>query len=154
MIGQFVVKVISYWLTANNRKLINFLSTQFFNLRKCIESIFEEHYNWNDSKRRSDICPVQSLLDYFSRRALSDGPLFRTYDGHAVSRKLFTDYLALIFRVCGLDPTKYKEHSFRIGAATFAAECGFSDAQIRSMGRWKSDAYRKYIRGPGLCSTA
>ena len=50
MIGQFVLKVISYWLTANNRKLINFLSTQFFNLRKCIESIFEEHYNWNDSK--------------------------------------------------------------------------------------------------------
>ena len=52
MIGQFVLKVISYWLTANNRKLINFLSTQFFNLRKCIESIFEEHYNWNDSKLR------------------------------------------------------------------------------------------------------
>ena len=49
MIGQFVLKVISYWLTANNRKLINFLSTQFFNLRKCIESIFEEHFNWNDS---------------------------------------------------------------------------------------------------------
>ena len=42
MIGQFVLKVISYWLTANNRKLINFLSTQFFNLRKCIESIFED----------------------------------------------------------------------------------------------------------------
>ena len=79
-------------------------------------------------KRRSDICPVQSLLDYFSRRGLSDGPLFRTYDGHAVSRKLFTDYLALIFRICGLDPTKYKGHSFRIGAATFAAECGFSNA--------------------------
>ena len=51
VIGQFVLKVISYWLTANNRKLINFLSTQFFNLRKCIESIFEEHYNWNDSKK-------------------------------------------------------------------------------------------------------
>ena len=49
VIGQFVLKVISYWLTANNRKLINFLSTQFFNLRKCIESIFEEHHNWNDS---------------------------------------------------------------------------------------------------------
>ena len=53
VIGQFVLKVISYWLTANNRKLINFLSTQFFNLRKCIESIFEEQYNWNDSKKYS-----------------------------------------------------------------------------------------------------
>ena len=106
------------------------------------------------SVRRSDICPVQNLLDYFLRRDLSDGPLFRTYDGHAVLRKLFTHYLALIFRICGLDPTKYKGHSFCIGAATFGAECGFSDAQIRSMGRWKFDAFRKYIRGPGLCYTA
>jgi hypothetical protein len=63
--------------------------------------------------------------------------VFHTALGHAVSRKLFTDYLALIFKTCGLDPTKYKGHSFRIGAATFAAECGFSDAQIRSVGRWK-----------------
>ena len=46
--------------------------------------------------------------------------------------------------------TRYKGHSFRIGAATFAAECGFSDAQIRLMGRWQSDAFRKYIRSPSL----
>ncbi len=45
-----------------------------------------------------------------------------------------------------------KGHSFRIGAATFAAERGFSDAQIRSMGRWQSDAFRKYIRTPSLSS--
>ena len=70
---------------------------------------FKHSYNRPNSlnvsitlKRRSDICPVQSLFDYFSRRGLSDGPPFRTYDGHAVSRKLFTDYLALIFRTCGL----------------------------------------------------
>jgi hypothetical protein len=33
-----------------------------------------------------------------------------------------------------------------IGAASFAAENGLSDAQIRSMGRWNSNAFRKYIR--------
>ena len=43
-------------------------------------------------------------------------------------------FLTLLFRRCGLDTLKYKGHSFRIGAATFAAECGFSDAQIRAMG--------------------
>ena len=107
-------------------------------------------------KRISDICPVQSLLDYFHFAVYQMALFFDvvvTYDGHAVSCKLFTDYLALNFRICGLDTTKYKGHSFRIGAATFAAECGFSDAQIRSMGRWKFDAFRKYIWGPGLCST-
>ena len=68
----------------------------------------------------------------------------------AVSRQQFTEYLALIFRTCGLDPTKYKGHSSRIGAATLTAESGLSDAQIRLLGRWKSDAFRKYIRSPGL----
>ena len=100
--------------------------------------------------RRSDVCPVQSLLDYFAHRGLADGPLFQTRDGHAISRKMFTDHLAIIFRMCGLDANRYKGHSFRIGAATFAAECGFSDAQIRLMGRWKSDAFRKYICAPSL----
>ena len=100
--------------------------------------------------RRSDVCPVQSLLDYFAHRGLADGPLFQTRDGHAISRKMFTDHLAIIFRTCGLDANRYKGHSFRIGAATFAAECGFSDAQIRLMGRWKSDAFRKYIRASSL----
>ncbi len=75
--------------------------------------------------RRTDICPVQSLLDYFSHRGLSDGPLFKTLDGHAVSRKTFSEFLSLVFRSCGLDSSKYKGHSFRIGAATFAADCGF-----------------------------
>lgn len=103
--------------------------------------------------RREDICPVQSLLAYFACRGGSPGPLFRTREGLAVSRKQFTEFLAIIFRACGLDSTKYKGHSFRIGAATFAAECGYSDAQIRLMGRWKSDAFRKYIRSPSLGST-
>ena len=50
------------------------------------------------------------------------------------SRQLFTDFLVLIFQTCGLNPAQYKGHSFRIGAATLAAESGFSDAQIRLLG--------------------
>ena len=76
--------------------------------------------------------------------------LFCTEDGRAVSRHIFTNYLALIFRTCGLDPAKYKGYSFRVGAATLAVENGFSDGQIRLLGRWKSDAFRKYIWSPGL----
>ena len=100
--------------------------------------------------RRSDVYPVQSLLAYLSQRGVSNGPLFRTEDGRAVLRRHFTEYLSLIFRTCGLDPSKYKGYSFRIGVATLTAESGFSDAQIRLLGRWKSDAFRKYIRSPGL----
>ncbi len=96
--------------------------------------------------RRTDICPVQSLLDYFSHRGLSHGPLFKTSHGHAVSRRTFSQFLSLVFCSCDLDSSKYKGHSFCIGAATFAADCGFTDTQIRIMGHWKSDAFQKYIR--------
>ncbi len=70
--------------------------------------------------RRSDIiCPVQSFLDYLLHQGLSDGPLFQMVDGHPLSRKTFSDFLSLVFRSCSLDSSKYKGHSFRIGAATF-----------------------------------
>ena len=49
---------------------------------------------------------------------------------------------------CGLDSTHCK--SLRIGAARQAAEMGFTDAQIRTLGRWKSDAFRIYIRNEAL----
>ena len=48
--------------------------------------------------------------------------------------------------VCGLDSSRYKGHSFRIGAASLVVEKGLSDSQIRAMGRWNSNAFRKYIR--------
>ena len=62
---------------------------------------------------------VQSFLDYLSHQGLSDGPLFQMVDGHPLSRKTFSDFLSLVFRSCSLDSSKYKGHSFRIGAATF-----------------------------------
>ena len=54
----------------------------------------------------------------------------------------------LIF--CGLDTGRNKGHSFRIGAACYAADKGFSDAQIRALGRWKSDAFKFDIRSDTL----
>lgn len=35
---------------------------------------------------------------------------------------------------------------FCIGGACHAADNGFSDAQIRALGRWKSDAFKVYLR--------
>ena len=37
-------------------------------------------------------------------------------------------------------------HSFRIGGATAAASDGISDSTIQILGRWSSDAYRRYLR--------
>ena len=45
-----------------------------------------------------------------------------------------------------MDPSKYNTHSFRIGAAASAKQAGVSDSHLKALGRWKSDAYKKYIR--------
>ena len=100
--------------------------------------------------RRDGTCPVYFLSDYLSRRSQQEGPLFQHIDGKPVTRSFFTTHLSTVFGLCGLDTANYKGHSFRIGAASHAAECGFSDSQIRLMGRWKSDAFKKYIRTPSL----
>ena len=97
-----------------------------------------------------DLCPVQSLVDYISHWGLLKGPLFCTVDGQPVQQKVFSKILSTVLKHFGLDSTEYKGHSFHIGAITFAAESGFSDAQIQAMGRWKSDAFHKYICTPSL----
>lgn len=92
------------------------------------------------------VCPVQRLLDYLRLRGTAAGPLFLNEDRQPVQRKAFADLLAMVFHHLGLPCSNYKGHSFRIGAASLAAEQGLSDAQIRLMGRWKSNAFKKYIR--------
>ena len=65
--------------------------------------------------RRPEVCPVHSLLGYLALRGPVDGALFQSVEGRLISRSFFTELLSLAVRSCGLDPTKYKGHSFRIG---------------------------------------
>ena len=62
-----------------------------------------------------------------------------------VSRSVFSNQPLRAFHLKGLDPSCYEGHSFRIGAASYAADRGFSDTQIRMLGRWKSNAFLSYI---------
>ena len=73
-------------------------------------------------------CPVRFLLHYLSLRGNRPGTLFLNSDNSPVSRTIFAELLSLSLKACGLDSTRYKGHSFRIGAASFAADRGKSDA--------------------------
>ena len=83
------------------------------------------------------VCPVNLhvLLAYLNLRGTSPGPLFCWPDLSPLSRNFFTNALANSLRFCDLDVSGYKSHSFRIGAASWAASKGMSDAQIRASGR-------------------
>lgn len=96
------------------------------------------------------MCPVQAMVDYCKLRGSKAGPLFCQADSSPITAGQFNAELRRCLLFCGLDTSRYKGHSFRIGAACHAAEKGFSDAQIRALGRWKSDAFKLYIRSDTL----
>lgn len=98
------------------------------------------------SPQIDSVCPVSSLARYLKHRGPAPGPLFIFRDDTPVSRKYFIGILHEAIKFVNLSTTQYKSHSFRIGAATWAATKGYSDQQIRAMGRWSSSAFIKYIR--------
>lgn len=101
---------------------------------------------FSDSNVGTKDSPISSLVSFLHLRPKSPGPLFCLTNGQPLTRSYFDKILHKCFDYCQLDSSKYKGHSFRIGAATAAADRGWSDAKIREMGRWKSNAFKKYIR--------
>lgn len=95
-----------------------------------------------------DVCPVAALLSYLAVRSSTAGPLFILEDGTPLSRPVLVQQLHLALSRAGINHKLYNGHSFRIGAATTAAEQGVEDSLIQTLGRWKSSAYRAYIKIP------
>ena len=101
-------------------------------------------------RTNNTICPVMNLLAYLNTRTLGArdtlAPLFVTPQGQALSRQYFLQHLRVLLQIAGYNPDLYNGHSFRIGAATTAAQAGVPDHLIKTLGRWKSDCYVRYIR--------
>ena len=91
-------------------------------------------------------CPLQIMKAYLSVRGATAGPLFLYCPNVPVTRAKFNEQLRGALQFCHFCPKQFKSHSFRIGAAITTASQGMSDSQIRSLGRWSSDAFMKYIR--------
>ena len=152
-IGELVVKSTHLGSSVVQYHSLTFLTC---NGLPHIAKISISEYKHNPSKRpfnillaREDIpslCPVTALLQYTRLRGDRSGPLFCNADFSPVSLHQFNTELQRCLTYCGLDLSRYKSHSFRIGGACHAADNGFSDAQIRALGRWKSDAFKVYLR--------
>ena len=99
-------------------------------------------------RTQADLCPIRALLSYLEVRGTNPGPLFVTEDCLPLAKPTFLKMLHSTLTKAGIDPSQFKGHSFRIGAATTAAAAGVHSSIIKSLGRWASSAFEQYIRIP------
>lgn len=98
----------------------------------------------------SQFCPAAHIESYLSLRGSRQGPLFLFPDHQPVPQSYVRSQLRASLHLARLQTATLTSHSFRIGAATEAVRRGFSDDEIRRMGRWSSSAFKNYIRLPCL----
>ncbi len=91
---------------------------------------------------------MAALLSYLVVRGKHGGPLLQFKDGRALTRSQLVCELRKALPSAGFKPEDYAGHSFRKGAATTAAACGVPVELIKTLGRWKSQAYQLYIDIP------
>lgn len=94
----------------------------------------------------SEIQPVKIIQEYLAVRPSVQGKLFCHFGGQPLTRYQFTAVLNKVLAKIGLECKRYKSHSFRIGAATSVAMFRMSEEEICVAGRWKSHAYKTYVR--------
>jgi len=92
------------------------------------------------------VCPVVAVLNFMVVRGAAKGPLFVWENGQYLTRDRFVSEVRAALSALGFPAKSYAGHSFRIGAATTAAQRGVQDSLIKTLGRWESSAYMTYIR--------
>ncbi len=95
----------------------------------------------------SKYCPRKLLIKYLSYRGVKKGYLYCYTNGKPVSYDYLSKTIKSIVSVLNINGV-LTPHSFRIGAATWAARQGVSIEDITRMGRWSSDAVKGYVRIP------
>ena len=96
------------------------------------------------------LCPVAGLLAYLVQCGVKKGPLFLFKNGQHLMRARFVVLVTCrsALQEVGITSERYSYHSFRIGAATVAFQCGTQDSLIQTLGQWQSSAYLIYIWTP------
>jgi len=98
---------------------------------------------------QDEACPVSAMKQLFAvdtHRPIR-APLFclGRAEQHPFTREYVVQKLQELGANSGCGLAAWNGHSFRRGAATWAAEVGIPKAQIQTLGRWRSDAYKAYI---------
>lgn len=117
-------------------------------LRRSKTDIFGLGVSIHVGKTGSYVCPVSAVLAYMAMRPPTPGPLFLLESGVPLSRPFLVNRIREALSATGYDVSLFNGHSFRIGAATTAAQAGLADSSIQLLGRWKSSAFTRYLHPP------
>ena len=99
------------------------------------------------------LCPVTVAAKVVEMRrsmgATDEEPLL-VWSGNAIlKRAMVTDVLRWAATELGQEEALYASHSLRIGGASTMLACGFSEEDIRRLGRWQSFCWRRYAHNTG-----
>ena len=90
---------------------------------------------------QEDICPVKAMKKWLQKCPLTRAgqPAFRWSDGKPLTSRKLTEVLRerLTGYLEGGDRL-YSTHSFRTGAASMLGTLGYSDSNVKALGRWNS----------------
>lgn len=90
--------------------------------------------------------PVRVLQAYLDSRLTTQGALFFHEDGSPLMLFQFRLGFCRALDALGVSRSDYGLHSFRIGAASTAARMGLPEREIQRIGKWRSDAFKYYVR--------
>ena len=93
-------------------------------------------------------CPVRAITRFLKVRGAfpSNNMIFIHKGGQQLRRSEIASMLKDLLKNIHLNHKLYNTHSFRIGKATDMHVLGYTDSQIRSAGRWASDAFKLYLK--------
>ena len=98
----------------------------------------------------NDICPVRAFRKWRGRDTEARvKPLFSFSNGTPLTGRKFNEIIKERLGSClpeGVD--LISSHSFRAGAASMMGTLGFSDEDIKAVGRWNSRAFLEYVKLP------
>ena len=98
----------------------------------------------------STLCPIQAFKKFRDQAKIEEKkPVFRLQNGKNFTTKMLNEKLKqYLGKHVDTECKRVTGHSFRIGIASLVAQLGYSEEQIKSLGRWSSEAYLKYLRLP------
>lgn len=99
------------------------------------------------NENREVYCPLLNMKKYLKvRPKCKNGDLFIHMNHKSLTTYQFNAVLKKALCFLHLDNSQIRSHSFRIGGTTYLKTNNVSDEKIMQLGRWKSNAYQRYIR--------